>query len=72
MGIENCRCTKYFDFGEKYWRNQSPPPFRRTFWLDKWGLCEGYGGPNLCEKGFQLFQLFIDRDSTEKYKTEPL
>ena len=34
-----------------------PPPFRQTFWPDKWGLCEGYDGPNLGEKEFQLFQL---------------
>ena len=32
-----------------------------TFWTDKWSLHEGYGGPNLGEKGFQLFQLFVDR-----------
>jgi len=31
--------------------------FRQTFWPDKWDLREGYGGPNLGEKGFQLFQL---------------
>ena len=42
-------------------QNQSPPPFRQTFWPDKWGLRERYGEPNLDEKEFQLFQLFIDR-----------
>ena len=26
-------------------------------WPDKWGLREGYSGPNLGEKEFQLFQL---------------
>ena len=32
-------------------------PFRQTFWPDKWDLREGYSGPNLGEKYFQLFQL---------------
>ena len=31
--------------------------FRQTFGPDKWDLREGYGRPNLGEKGFQLFQL---------------
>ena len=31
--------------------------FRQTSGPDKWDLREGYGGPNLGEKGFQLFQL---------------
>ena len=42
-------------------QNQSPSPFRQTFWPDKWGLRERYGELNLDEKEFQLFQLFIDR-----------
>ena len=36
-------------------------PFRETFWPDKWGIHEEYGGPNFGEKEFQLFQLFIDK-----------
>ena len=32
-------------------------PFRQTIWPDKWDLHEEYGGSNLGEKDFQLFQL---------------
>ena len=31
--------------------------FRQIFWPEKWDLRERYGGPNLGEKDFQLFQL---------------
>jgi len=36
----------------KKWDSTS---FRQTCWPDKWDLREGYGGPNLGEKCFQLF-----------------
>jgi hypothetical protein len=32
-------------------------PLSSNLWADKWDHHEGYGGPNLGEKGFQLFQL---------------
>ena len=32
-------------------------PLLSNLWADKWDLREDYGGPNLGEKGFQLFQL---------------
>ena len=44
---------KHFESVEK-WDSTS---FRQTFCPDKWDLREGYGEPNLSEKGFQLFQL---------------
>ena len=47
-----------------FWKKHFPSikkwvstPFRQTFWPDKWDFREWYGGPNLGEKGFQLFQL---------------
>ena len=30
-------------------------PISSNLWPYKWGLREGYGGPNFDEKGFQLF-----------------
>ena len=59
VGIENCWCKSNRILVENI-DQTNPPPFRQTFWPDKWGLREGYGGPNLGEKGFQLFQFFID------------
>ena len=32
-------------------------PLSSNLWADKWDHREGYGRPNLGEKGFQLFQL---------------
>lgn len=37
-----------------------------NFWPDKWGLCEGYDGINLGEKGFQLFTLATLADLKSK------
>jgi hypothetical protein len=42
---------KYFPSIKKW----DSTPFRQTFWPDRWDLYEGYGGPNLGEKSFQLF-----------------
>ena len=36
-------------------------PFRQTSGPDLWDLRERYGGSNLGEKAFKLFQIFIDR-----------
>ena len=51
---------KVLAFGQKHFpsiKKQVSTFFRQTFWPDKWNLHEGYGGPNLGEKEFQLFQL---------------
>ena len=38
-------------------KKRDSAPFCQTFGSDKWNLREGYDGPNLGEKGFQLLQL---------------
>ena len=40
-------------------------PLSSNLLPDKWDLCEGYGGPNIGEKRFQLFQLLQYRYSID-------
>ena len=49
---------KNIAFGWKYFpsiKKWDSTHFRQISRPDKWDLREGYGGPNLGEKGFQLF-----------------
>ena len=60
VGIENCWCKKVLGFWWETLMKSTSISFCQTFWPDKWSLSEGYGGSTLGEKGFKLFQLFIN------------
>jgi hypothetical protein len=52
--------VKSISFWQKYFLSINSVglrSFSQTFWYVKWDLYEKYGGPNLGEKVFQLFQL---------------
>ena len=58
--VDECLVEKIFRFWWKYFSSISFVGlhlFWSNLWPDKWDLYERYGGPNLGEKSFQLFQL---------------
>ena len=53
FGVKSVRILVKIFF---FYQFRGSTPLSSNLWPDKWDLHEGYGGPNLGEKEFQLFQ----------------